>query len=81
MGEHNLLPVELLDPGAWAEVADVSGEPGWVRRLGELGLRVGCHLQVLQSGSPCLLAVAGCRLSLRADMAMQVLVRPGIGSA
>jgi Fe2+ transport system protein FeoA len=71
-----LLPLELLQGGEWADVADVSGEPGWVGRLAELGIRIGCRLQVLQPGSPCLLAVGGCRLCLRGECAAQVLVRP-----
>ncbi|MFO0877071.1 MAG: FeoA family protein [Gemmataceae bacterium] len=71
-----LLPLECLQPGEWAEVADVTGEPGWVGRLGELGIRVGCHLQMLRCGSPCLVQVGGGRLSLRGDHGMQVLVRP-----
>ena len=71
-----LLPVELLRPGEWAEVAEVTGEPAWVGRMAELGVRAGSRLQVLQPGSPCLLQVAGSRLSLRGDLAMQILVRP-----
>lgn len=71
-----LLPLECLPTGEWAEVADVCGEPGWVGRLAELGLRLGTPLKILQGGSPCLLQVGGARLSLRADLAMQVLVRP-----
>jgi ferrous iron transport protein A len=71
-----LLPVELLGGGEWADVAEVSGEPTWVGRMAELGVRIGCRLQVLQPGSPCLLQVGGCRLCLRGDCAMQILVRP-----
>ena len=71
-----LLPLELLHPGEWADVAEVSGEPGWVGRLAELGIRAGCRLRVLQWGSPCLVQVDGSRLSLRSELAMQILVRP-----
>lgn len=71
-----LLPLELLRPGEWAEVADVTGEPGWVARLAELGLRVGEQVQMVRAGSPCLFAVEGSRFSLRGDEAMMVLVRP-----
>jgi Fe2+ transport system protein FeoA len=71
-----VLPLEWLRPGEWADVAEVSGEPGWVCRMAELGIRTGCRLRVLQGGSPCLLQVAGCRLCLRADEANQILVRP-----
>ncbi len=76
VGSEPLLPLELLRSGERAEVADVSGEPGWVARMAELGVRVGSPVRVLQAGSPCLMEVGGSRLSLRADLAMQILVRP-----
>ena len=71
-----LLPLELLNAGEWAEVAEVTGEPGWIGRMAELGIRAGSRLRVLQPGSPCLLQLDGCRLSLRGDWATQILVRP-----
>jgi Fe2+ transport system protein FeoA len=71
-----VVPLELLEAGEWAEVAEVSGEPGWVGRLAELGVRIGSRLQMVRGGYPCLLQVGGSRLSLRGDYAMQILVRP-----
>lgn len=71
-----LLPLELLEAGELADVADVSGDAGWIARMAELGIRAGSRLHVLRSGSPCLLLVGGSRLSLRADQAMKILVRP-----
>ncbi|HKI34733.1 MAG TPA: FeoA family protein [Gemmataceae bacterium] len=71
-----LLPLDCLPSGEWAEVAEVTGEPRWVGRMAELGLRVGSVVKVLQPGSPCLLEVGGCRLSLRMDYTLQILVRP-----
>ncbi len=71
-----LLPLECLRPGEWAEIQDVSGEPTWIARLAELGVRVGCRIQMLRDGSPCLIQVGGGRLSLRGDPFTQVLVRP-----
>jgi ferrous iron transport protein A len=70
-----LLPLDCLHSGQWAEVAEVTGEPRWVGRMAELGLRVGAVVKVLQPGSPCLLEVGGCRLSLRLDQGLQILVR------
>jgi Fe2+ transport system protein FeoA len=72
----DLLPLEYLRPGEWADVAEVHGEPGWVGRLAELGVRIGCRLQVLRGGYPCLLQVGGSRLSLRGEETMKILVRP-----
>jgi Fe2+ transport system protein FeoA len=71
-----LLPLDCLQSGEWAEVAEVTGEPKWVGRLAELGIRTGTLVKVLQPGSPCLLEVDGCRLSLRLDYDLQILVRP-----
>jgi ferrous iron transport protein A len=71
-----LLPLDCLHFGDSAEVAEVVGEPRWVGRLAELGLRTGSLVKVLQPGSPCLLEVGGCRLSLRIDGTFQILVRP-----
>jgi Fe2+ transport system protein FeoA len=68
------MPLELLNTGDWADIADVTGEPGWVTRLAEMGLRIGSRLCVLQAGSPCLLQVGEARLSLRGEL--QILVRP-----
>jgi Fe2+ transport system protein FeoA len=76
MSAEAVLPLELLRPGEWADVADVSGEPCWVGRMAELGVRVGCRLRMLQGGCPCLFQVGGSRLSLRGECAMQILVRP-----
>ncbi len=72
----DLMPLECLNNGDWADVADVTGEPGWVSRLAEMGVRIGARLLVLQAGSPCLLQVGESRLSVRGDWALQILVRP-----
>ena len=71
-----LLPLEMLAPGDWADVSEVTGQPAWVCRMAELGIRPGCRIQILRGGSPCLLLVGGSRLSVRGDQAMQILVRP-----
>ena len=76
MSESTLLPLELLRPGEWADVAEVTGEPAWVGRMAELGLRAGTRLQMLRDGSPRLFQVGGARLSLRVEWAIRILVRP-----
>ena len=72
---NDLLPLELLKPGECADVAAVTGEPGWVTRLAEMGVRIGIRVRVLQAGSPCLLQIGDSRLSLRGESGMQILVR------
>lgn len=76
VSNHNILPLDMLRAGQWAEVADVTGEPCWVGRMAELGIRVGSRLRILQPGSPCLLQVGDARLSLRGDCAAQIFVCP-----
>jgi len=71
-----LLPLDCLRAGEWADVAEISGEPAWVGRMAELGIRTGCRLQMVQTGSPCLLNINNCRLCLRSDSTSQILVKP-----
>jgi Fe2+ transport system protein FeoA len=73
---ETLLPLEYLGTGEWAEVEHVLGEPSWIGRMAELGVRVGSRLRILQPGSPCLLDLGSSRLCLRGEALMQVLVRP-----
>lgn len=76
MNMELLLPLELLRRGEWGEITEVQGDPAWVGRMNELGLRLGSRVQVLQPGIPCLLRIGNSRLSLRGEDAMQILVRP-----
>ena len=76
MNPDRVLPLEMMRAGEWADIEDVSGQPDWVGRMAELGVRAGCRVQVLQPGSPCLLQVGGCKLCLRGDCLMRILVRP-----
>lgn len=71
-----LLPLDMLNAGECADVAEITGDPAWVGQLAELGIRQGCRLQVLQPGSPCLLQVADCKLCLRSGECSWILVRP-----
>jgi ferrous iron transport protein A len=70
-----LLPLEYIPAGEWAEVENVTGEPLWVNRMAELGLRAGIRLQVVRQGSPCLLQIGCSRLSLRNHASAQIWVR------
>jgi Fe2+ transport system protein FeoA len=71
-----MIPLDMLRSGEHAEVVEVTGDQAWVCRLAEMGLREGCQLTVLQTGSPCLLKVADCRLCLRGGESSQILVQP-----
>jgi ferrous iron transport protein A len=81
MPPHSLVPLDMLRPGEWGHVEDIDGDPAWVCRMAELGLRAGCHVQMIQRGTPCLLQVGGCKLCLRGDTSSQILVRPVAGAS
>lgn len=80
MYAENLLPLEMLRSGDWADIAEVSGDPCWISRMADLGIRAGSRVQVVCDGSPCLLEVGGSRLCLRGDACSRILVRPLLGS-
>jgi Fe2+ transport system protein FeoA len=74
---HDLIPLNLLPPGAFARVDQVVGQPEHVHRMHELGLRDGADIEMVQSGSPCIIRLAGHKLCFRADELFSVLVRQG----
>ncbi len=74
---HELIPLNLLQAGQSAHVDQVLGQPDQVHRLQELGLRDGASIEMVQSGSPCIIRLAGQKLCFRADEMLHVLVRRG----
>jgi ferrous iron transport protein A len=69
-----LVPVHQLRRGDVAEVSQVLGAPELVRRLEELGIRCGAHLEMVRGGSPCIVRIAGTKLCFRHDELLRVLV-------
>ncbi len=76
-GVHDLIPIHLLAPGQSAQVGHVAGRPEEIQRLEELGFRGGAAIEMVQSGSPCIIRLAGQKLCFRADELLNVLVRRG----
>lgn len=70
-----LIPLTCLRTGQCGCVGDVVGTGGVVHRLREMGLRAGVRVQMLRSGSPCILCLDGQRLCVRSDEMAHVLVR------
>lgn len=77
---HDVIPLRFLVPGQCAQVDHVSGAPDDVHRLEELGLRGGAAIEMVQSGSPCIIRLAGQKLCFRPDELLSVLVRCGAAS-
>jgi ferrous iron transport protein A len=74
---HDLIPLNLLTAGQSADVGQITGRPEQVHRLEELGIRGGATIEMVQSGSPCIIRLAGRQLCFRADELLRVLVRRG----
>lgn len=68
------VPLQTLSPGEAAHVALISGETKLRQRLHEMGLAEGQRVEVLQTGSPCILRLNGHKLCLRAEDLLRVLV-------
>ncbi|HEY1600306.1 MAG TPA: FeoA domain-containing protein [Pirellulales bacterium] len=72
------IPLQCLEVGRGGAVTAIVGHQDTVHRLDEIGLRQGSEVEMVQSGSPCIVRVNGQRLCLRADELLRVLVRPGV---
>jgi ferrous iron transport protein A len=70
------IPITQLRRGEVAEISQVLGSTEQVRRLEELGLRGGAHLEVVRAGSPCIVRVGGTTLCFRDDELVRILVTP-----
>ena len=69
------LPLQLLAAGQRARVDQLLGRPDEVHRLEELGIRVGTPIEMLQSGTTCIVRLDGSRLAFRDNEGFRVLVR------
>jgi ferrous iron transport protein A len=72
---RDFISLSALRPGQVAEVGEVVGPLAHIRRLQELGLRAGALLQMVRSGSPCILRVDGSTLCIRDDDSLRLMVR------
>ena len=69
-----LVTLSALCPGQMAEIGEVVGTLSHVRRLHELGLRVGAFVQMVRVGSPCILRVDGSTLCFGDDGSLRLTV-------
>lgn len=70
-----LLPLRLIPAGRHVRVDAVVGAADQIRRLAELGVQQGSDVEILHSGSPCLLKVGRTKLSFRDGDGASVFVR------
>lgn len=70
-----LVPLSALRSGQIGEIGQLLGIPDQIRRLEELGLRVGAILEMIRCGTPCIIRVDGSKLCFRNDDSLCILVR------
>jgi len=66
----------MLTAGQQGEIDSVLGVVEQTHRLEELGFRPGNLVEMLQSGSPCIVRLQGQKLCFRSDELTCILVRP-----
>ena len=71
-----MVPLTLLRSGDCARIGEVVGGSCLVQRLREMGMRAGATVQMIRSGSPCILRLDGQKLCVRSDEMNGVLVCP-----
>ena len=75
-----VIPLSLMASGKRGEIDQLCGRDEEVHRLEELGLRVGVKVEVLQSGSPCIVRFDGQKLCFRDCDCLSILVREEEGT-
>lgn len=71
---HDLIPISSMSPGQTAEVRQIIGSSEQVRRMEELGVRSGAALEMVQSGTPCIVRLGATKLCFRDGELCSVLV-------
>jgi len=76
------IPLAMLHENEEAEVVEIRGGRGLVRRLSELGLTPGTKIKVLLSNSPgpVLIDVRGSRIALGRGLLMKIMVNLEVDS-
>ncbi len=74
--ESSMIPLAMLAAGEIGKVLDVLGDENCVKRMSELGLRIGSSIEVLQKGSPCVIRFGETKLCFRDSELLNVLVQP-----
>lgn len=69
-----LVSLGSMPAGKCATLVDVIGRPDQVQRLKELGFRSGVNLEMVRSGSPCIVRLHGHTLCIRGNELLDVLV-------
>ena len=82
MAVGQLVSINRLGVGQSARVNRIDGQPEYVHRLEEYGLRRGIDVRMFRPGNPCIISLSGHKVCLRYDSLLKVLVNTseGVGS-
>jgi Fe2+ transport system protein FeoA len=58
----------------------VLGCPEHIRRVNEMGIRDGVQVEMVRSGTPCIIRTGMQTLCIRGTDLLNVLVQPGVGA-
>ena len=73
----NLVPLHLLPAGDSARVMQILGCPEQVQRVKEMGIRDGDQIEMIRSGTPCIIRAGMQTLCVRGNDLLNVLVERG----
>lgn len=68
------IPLSMVQPGSVVRISQVVGGQDDVKRMAEMGLQTGTEVEMLQSGSPCIVRVGQSKLCFRQSDVLNILV-------
>lgn len=68
------IPLSMVQPGSVVRISQVVGGLDDVKRMAEMGLQAGTEVEMLQSGSPCIIRVGQSKLCFRPSDILNILV-------
>ena len=74
----DLIPLRFLQVGQSGQVGGLTGHSDHVQRLHELGFFDGADVEMIQTGTPCIIRLGEKKLGFRETDMSGVLVRPGM---
>jgi Fe2+ transport system protein FeoA len=76
----DLIPLHGLASGTSGQVMQILGCPQEVQRIKEMGIRDGQFVEMVRSGTPCIIRTGMQTLCVRGTELLHVLVQPGAGT-
>ncbi|MBI1246584.1 hypothetical protein GC197_01925 [bacterium] len=68
------IPLSMVRSGSIVRISQIVGGCDDVKRMAELGLQNGTEVEMVQSGSPCIVRVGQCKLCFRQSDILNILV-------